>query len=316
MVSTTIGSYTLDSLQIFFAWDDDLYTYLKERGFGQSGFQRKTLPIIYSDNCESTTGVTQRRRKYIIHPKYFGRTLEELGWTQTDRETEPIIASEKPRNTVSLIDDEFLEFRVNPSVDGKEQYHLEYSTMSAFGRLYTNWNIPILRINDFRALLSNLQRSLSLQETEFVDMQIRMEQKQAQRERMYYVEVPVTCYKFSIGEFVYARDFLASNGVPGIIPSLIFKNEQSYLEKMQPSLKVGYIQTSKEQGFEVRKPQCAMKLAQPKFTTSLRGKRSKAKGMIVEEDCYENYLVVPAKAFAQSANAILNIYSSSQKKLN
>lgn len=40
-----IGSYVLDTLQIYFAWDDDLYTYLKERGFGQSGFQRKTLPL-------------------------------------------------------------------------------------------------------------------------------------------------------------------------------------------------------------------------------------------------------------------------------
>lgn len=310
MVCVSIGSYTLDSLQIFFAWDDDLYTHLKERGFGQGGFQRKTLPIIYSDNCESTTGVTSRKRKYVIHPKYFGKTCKELGWTETERETEPIISSEKPKMTISLIDNEFLEFRVNPHVDGEEQYHIEYSTMSAFGRLYTNWSIPILRISDFEEILSRLQRSLLLPRIEFVDVQVYMEEKQAQRERMYFVEVPLTSYKFSIGEFIYARDFLALNGVHGALPSLVFKNEPSYLEKMQPVLKVGYIRTTEEQGFEVRRPQCAMKLAQPKITMSLRGKRSKTKGMIVMEEPYENYFVVPARIFAQRAQAILKKYSA------
>lgn len=311
LVSVSIGSYTLDSLQIFFAWDDDLYTYLKERGFGQSGFQRKTLPIIYSDNCESTTGVSERKRKYIIHPRYFGRTCEELGWKQTDRETEPIISSEKPRISISLIDNDFLEFRVHPNADGKEQYHLEYSTMSAFGRLYTNWAIPILRMDDFEKILSRLRGSLSLPKIDFEDVQIHMEEKQAQRERMYFVEVPVAKYKFSIGEFFYAKEFLTLNGVSGTLPSLVFKNEPSYLEKMQPVLKVGFVRTTEEQGFEVRKPQCALKLAQPKITTSLRGTRSKAKGMIVLEDLYENYFIVPARDFAQRAYAIVNIYSSS-----
>jgi len=306
MVSVPIGSYTLDSIQIFFSWDDDLYTHLKERGFGQSGFQKKTLPIIYSDNCESTTGVTSRKRKYVINPTYFGKTFEELGWTKTERETEPIISSEKPKITISLIDNEFLQFRIRPQTAGKEQYHLEYSTMSAFGRLYTNWAIPILRINDFEEILSNLQQVLSLQKSEFVDVEVHVEGKQNQRERMYFVEIPITSYKFSIGEFTYARDFLALNGVKGILPSLVFKNEPTHLEKMQPVLKLGYICTSEEQGFEVRKPQCAMKIAQPKATMSRRGKISKAKGIIVLEEPYENYFVVPARTFTQRAQAILS----------
>jgi hypothetical protein len=305
-----IGSYILDTLQIYFPWDDDLYTHLKERGFGQSGFQRKTLPLIYSDNCESTTGVPERRRKYVINPRYFGRTYEELCWTQTDRETQPIIPSEKPKVTISLIDDEHLKFRINPQVNGKEQYHLEYSVMSAFGRLYTNWAIPVLTINDFKELLTRLQRVLSLPQLEFTDVQIHMEEKQAQRERMYFVEVPVTSYKFSIGEFLYAREFLALNGVKGTLPSLIFKNEPQFLEKMQPILKVGFVHTTEEQGFEVRKPQCALKIAQPKTTTSLRGKVSKAKGMIIVEEPYENYFIVPSKTFAQLAQAIVKRYAA------
>jgi hypothetical protein len=305
-----IGSYVLDTLQIYFAWDDDLYTYLKERGFGQGGFQRKTLPLIYSDNCESTTGVAQRKRKYVISPRYFGRTYEELSWTPTDKETEPIIPSEKPTITISLINDDTLKFRINPRVDGKEQYHMEYSIMSAFGRLYTNWAIPVLTMNDFKDLLSRLRGFLSLPKIEFMDVQIHMEEKQAQRERMYFVEVPVISYKFSIGEFLYAREFLALNGVKGTLPSLVFKNEPQFLEKMQPILKVGFVHTTEEQGFEVRKPQCALKIAQPKTTTSLRGKVSKAKGMIVVEEPYENYFTVPSRKFAQLAQAIVNKYAS------
>ena len=70
--SILVGSYMLDTLQIYFSWDDDLYTYFKERGLGQSGMLSKKLPLIYTDNCESTTGVHERKRKYIISPEYFG----------------------------------------------------------------------------------------------------------------------------------------------------------------------------------------------------------------------------------------------------
>jgi len=303
-----VGSYVLDTLQIYFAWDDDLYTFLKEKGFGQSGFKRKTLPIIYSDNCESTTGVPARRRKNVIHPRYFGKTYEELGWTPTEKETQPIIPSEKPKITISLLKNKYLKFQINPQVNGKEQYHLEYSTMAAFGRLYTNWVIPVLTMNDFKDLTSRLQKILTLPPLDFIDAQIQIEKKQAQREQMYFVAVPVIAYKFSIGEFLYARNFLALNGVSGTLPSLVFKNESTYLAKMQPFLKVGFVQTTEEQGFEVRKPQCALKLAQPKITISLRGKRSKAKGIIAVEETYENYFIVPAKTFTRLAQAIINRY--------
>jgi hypothetical protein len=310
MVSIQVSSYTLDTLQIYFAWDDDLYTYLKERGFGQSGFRRKTLPIIYSDNCESTTGVVERRRKYVIPPNYFGKTFEELGWKPTDKETEPIIPSEKPKLTISLIDGNILKFRIKPQVNGKEQYHLEYSTMAAFGRLYTNWAILVLSINDFKDLISRLQEILSIPDTDFIDVPIYEEAKQAQREEMFFVKVPIASYKFSLGEFLYAKDFLYMNGFSGKIPSLIFKNEPPYLEKMEPILKVGFVHTTEEQGFEVRKPQIALKVAQDKITTSLRGKPTKVKGIITLEEADENYFRVPARTFVRSSRTLIKRYLS------
>ena len=305
----------MDTLQIYFAWDDDLYTYLKEKGFGSGGFKRKTLPIIYSDNCQSTSCVQERKRKYLIHPRYFGKTHEELGWKPTDKETEPIISSEKPQITVSLIDDNLLEFRINPRVDGKEQYHLEYSTMSSFGRLYTNWAIPVLTINDFKDLLAHLREFFPQQMADFSDVVVNEETKQNQRERMYYVKVPLKSYKFSIGEFLYAKEFFSLNGFKDTLPSLVFRNEPSYLEIMEPILKVGFVHTTAEQGFEVRKPQIALKIAQNKMTTSLRGKKSKAKGKIEVEDRFENYFVVPADTFAHNACVIANKYSTAKKQV-
>ncbi|MFX0070689.1 MAG: hypothetical protein ACFFAO_06325, partial [Candidatus Hermodarchaeota archaeon] len=64
-----IGEYILDTLQIYFPWDDDLYGYMKENGFGKG--KVKALPLIYTDNCESTERKNKTRRKYIITPDKF-----------------------------------------------------------------------------------------------------------------------------------------------------------------------------------------------------------------------------------------------------
>lgn len=149
--------------------------------------------------------------------------------------------------------------------------------------------------------------------TDVSDVVVNEETKQNQRERMYYVKVPLKSYKFSIGEFLYAKEFFSLNGFKNTLPSLVFRNEPSYLEIMEPILKVGFVHTTAEQGFEVRKPQIALKIAQNKMTTSLRGKRSKAKGKIEVEDRFENYFVVPADTFAHNAFVIGNKYSTTKK---
>ena len=303
--SKLVGSYILDTLQIYFSWDDDLYTYFKERGLGQGGMLSKKLPLIYTDNCESTTGVHERKRKYIISPEYFGESYEGLGWTPTERKTEPIIPSEKPVVNVSLINNgEDLEFKIIPRVDEKEQYHLEYSSMSAFGRMYTNWSIIVLTMKDFHDLLSRLKTLLPETPSDFVDVPIHIEKKQAQRERLVFVEVPINSYKFSMDEFLYMRKYFERNGVTGQLPSLVFKDEPSYRQLIDQVLKVGFIHTTEDQCFEVRKPQCAMKVAQPKVTITKRGVKGKAKGKIVISEKDENYFIVPAKKFFILAQAL------------
>jgi hypothetical protein len=96
-----IGRYTLDTLQIFFSWDDDLYTYFKERGLGSAGLESKKLPLVYTDNCESTAGLKERKRKYVIDPRFFGMTPEALGWKRTQHTTEFVIPAEKPEMRIA-----------------------------------------------------------------------------------------------------------------------------------------------------------------------------------------------------------------------
>lgn len=303
-----IGSYILDTLQIYFPWDDDLYTYLKVRGFGQAGFMKKALPLIYSDNCISTSNKNKNQRKYVINPMHFGKTHDQLRWKATDRTSEPIIPAEKPQITISLVDDN-LKFRINPQVNGVEQYHLEYSVMAEFGSMYTNWAVPVLTWKDFKDALSLLKKRIAVTEKDLGCVMPKLEKKQAQRELMHYAEVPLISYRFSMAEFAYARDFLAMNGYKGTAPSLVFMNKPEYYEKMEPVLKVGFIETKAEQGFEDRKPQIALKIAQPKITTSLRGKRCKTKGFITEEKPYENRFTVPAKEFICAASVIVRMHA-------
>lgn len=229
-----------------------------------------------------------------------------MGWTPTKAKTRPIIPSEKPVVNVSLVNNgNDLEFRICPRVDGKEQYHLEYSSMSAFGHTYINWSIIVLTMKDFHDLLSRLKTNLSITPAGFIDVPVHVERKQAQRERLVFVEVPIKSYKFSMGEFLYMRRYFELNGVTGKLPSLVFKDEPSYRQVMDPILKVGFIHTTKDQCFEVRKPQCAMKVAQPKVTITKRGKKGKVKGKILISEKDENYFIVPAKKFlilAQTLN--------------
>jgi len=154
-----VGHYALDTLQIFFPWDDDLYTHFKERGLGSAGLGSKKLPLVYTDNCESTAGLKERKRKYVINPKLFGMTPEALGWKPTLHETEFVIPAEKPElgiTTIHFGDVNLLSLSIITRIGGVEQYHLEYSSMSEFGRIYKNWAtfyLPFRQAKDLANLI-------------------------------------------------------------------------------------------------------------------------------------------------------------------
>src|SRR6266571_6120171 len=218
---SVIGRYVLDTLQIFFPWDDDLYTYFKERGLGSSGLGSKKLPLIYTDNCESTGGIPERKRNNVIAPKFFGLTYEELGWKDTGRETRPIIPAEKPVMEVVLTESPsvpLVQLNIVPSINGVEQYHLEYSSMSEFGRIYKNWATFYLPFDSAK----ELSNKLSSYSDERIQAEFFEETKQAQREKFRYVSVRVRKYGFSYSGFDYAKRYFETNGVHILLPSLVY----------------------------------------------------------------------------------------------
>ncbi len=306
---TVLGRYVLDTLQIFFAWDDDFYTYFKEHGLGSSGLESKKLPIIYTDNCESTAGIPERKRNNVIDPKYFGSTYEALGWKRTDRETRPIIPAEKPEMEVAISEppaNPLIHLNIIPSISGVEQYHLEYSSMSEFGRIYKNWATFYLPIQRAMELADNLK---SFRDNK-IKYQFSEEAKQAQREKFVYVNIGVQKYAFSYSAFNHAKRYFEANGVQGSLPSLVYDSSDGISkELMDPLLKVGIIQTMSKEGFEERKAQVAMKLSQPKFTMTKRGVRGRMKGRIVENLEPTNSVTVGAADFASKIGAICDEYT-------
>ena len=304
-----IGDYTLDTLQIYFPWDDDIYTELKSKGFGKG--KSKKLPLIYTDNTEVTTGEKERRRKYVIEPSLFGKTHSELGWKETDKPSEPIIPAEKPLLRVTLVNlpnNPHVKFTILPTVNGKEQYHLEYSAMAAFGKMYSNWVTLYLKPESFKDIFLKVKNSLKIKTAETEDVEIKTESQLAQREEMKYIELPVTRYKFCLAAFKYAVDFFERNGVKKEdIPCLMYDSSYPKInEIMSPYVKLGIVHTKEITGFEERKPQTVIKIAQDKITESRRGKRAKAKGIILYEDSHENYFLIDAKKFVILGERVLS----------
>src|SRR2546428_899317 len=280
-----VGRYTLDTLQIFFPWDDDLYTYFKERGLGSAGLGSKKLLLVYTDNCESTAGLKERKRKYVIDPKFFGMTPEALGWKRTQHETEFVIPAEKPEIRIATThfgdigDTDLLSLSIITRIGGSEQYHLEYSSMSEFGRIYKNWATFYLPFDSAKDLSSKLSAHFD----ERIQLEFSEETKQAQREKFRYLSIGVRKYAFSYSGFDYAKRFFERNGVHDPLPSLVYDSADPVSRQMMdPLLKIGIIETKTSEGFEKRNAQVAMKLSQPKFTFTKRGVRGRAKGRIIE----------------------------------
>ncbi len=304
-----LGRYPLDTLQVFFPWDDDLYTYFKEHGLGASGLGNAKLPLIYTDNCESTGGIPERRRNNVIAPKYFGMTYDQLGWKDTGLETKPIIPAEKPEMEIVLDEStkpQSLHLDVLPSPGGKEQYHLEYSSMSSFGRIYKNWATFYLPFQSAKDLSNKLTPYLdSKMPIEFFE-----ESKQNQREKFRFLNIGVAKYQFSYSGFSYARRYFELNGVHDPPPVLFYDVDDSQSTKlMDPIIKVGIVETKTTEGFEQRKPQLAMKLSQSKYSTSKRGVPNRAKGRIIDNPDTANYMKVNAPDFATKFRKTLETVS-------
>lgn len=301
----------LDSLQVYFPWDDDLYTYLKGKGLMTRDASLKALPLIYSDNTLSTQGISKVKRNYIVKPERFDQSLESLGW-ELDKKNKYIIPGEIPQIKIDLIDDN-LKLSIIGSINGQEQYHLEYSIMSAFGKLYSNWVGIYFNLDIFKKMISKLQHKTKIRSFDETII-LNNEKKMQQREQMYWAYVPIKAYIFSLGNYKYLSSYLRKSGVSGSLPSLEYNNSDSQLyEIMKPFLKLGYVETKGDHGFWTRKPQIVLKLAQDKIIIGQRGKKIKVKG-IIKDGLDGNYLLFRAKDFVEASLKILSTLEDSNSK--
>ena len=250
----------------------------------------------------------------MIAPRFFGSTYEELGWTDTGHETKPIIPAEKPEFEVVLNESPsvpLVRLNIVPSVSGVEQYHLEYSSMSEFGRIYKNWATFYLPFDSAK----ELSNKLSAYFDDKIQAEFSEETKQAQREKFRYLSVGVHKYVFSYSGFNYARRYFEANGVHGLLPSLVYDSTDPVSrELMDPLLKIGIIETKTSEGFEKRRAQVAMKLSQPKFTVTKRGVRGRVKGRIIEKSDTANYVTVDAADLATKIGKICKNYGEESSK--
>jgi hypothetical protein len=292
-----LGKYVLDSLQIYFPWDDDLYTFLKNRGLMSKNPELKVLPLIYSDNCISTQGVQQIKRNCVIDPTFYGLSESQLGWQRVG-EKEFIIPAERPQLHV-ISEDGAIKFKVEPKIDGKNEYHIEYSVTSKFGKLYSNWVAFYLPIRSAKEFIDRIVSHFYDIYHEVKGMPLlNVEAQQRQREQMHWVRVKVLSYRFSIALFEYAVKYLQASGVTGEMPALVFDSSNpQHLQLMEPYMKLGIVETREETGFWTRNVQLVMKLAQDKIVVGKRGKKVKVKGFIDEGGPKESYVTVPAQDF-------------------
>lgn len=305
-----LGKYVLDTLQIYFPWDDDLYTFLKNNGLMSKNPNLKVLPLIYSDNCVSTQGVQQIKRNYVIDPSLYGLSAAQLGWQRVGAK-EFVIPAERPQLHV-IPENEAIRFKIVPKVDGKNEYHIEYSVMSAFGKLYSNWVALYLPINSAKEFI---QKTIIHYQHIYRDIKepiyLNVESQQRQREQMHWTPVKVISYCFSLAEFDYAVQYLRTSGVKGNMPALIYdSNNPQCTQLMKPYIKLGIVETREEVGFWPRNVQLVMKLAQDKIIIGNRGKKIKVKGLIDNSGVKENYIKVQASDFLEALAKLRAWYNS------
>src|SRR5437762_8448263 len=99
-----------------------------------------------------------------------------------------------------------------------EQYHLEYSSMSEFGRIYKNWATFYLPFDSAKELSNKLSPYFD----DKIQAEFSEETKQAQREKFRYLSIGVRKYLFSYSGFDYAKRYFEANVVHDPLPNLVY----------------------------------------------------------------------------------------------
>lgn len=301
-----VNGFNMDitRLSIFFPWDDDLYCHMKEGGLGRGYTKVRPLPLISAEDTESTLGSRGTRRRNVIMPELFGESLERLGWEGGVPFDMPFVASERPILGLEQSEHE-ISLKIITAAAGKEQYHLEHEPRGGSRVKNVDWVMIYLMVPEFYKVAS-LVRGLGMygERSKNQCFEVKREYKENEGELLYYVELPLLSYEFSLGGFRHAASYLENSGYRGSIPSISYDSKSMHSDgRISPIAKVGFAKSKNDPGFEDSQIRFAIKLAQPKESLSKRGKKAKLRGVLADSSG-ENKMVFDRHAFCPAILAL------------
>jgi hypothetical protein len=313
-----IGTYDIESLQVYFPASLELQEELLRAGFKVP--KPTPLPIIYANFRGWVSQKLPLTIERLIHPSRYGKNYEELGWEKTFRDGKEAyeIPEEKCLLEVKLNEDKSeVQLIIKP-----ETYHLERTSIRQIGpEKWSNWTMFYLNIRDMLKLTNDFLKVVKLSDDLCrKPMFVNKEVQQGGKEETYFFGfekgngVPVKHFSFCMGCFDYVISYLKNEiGDENVVKSL--KLRLNYAPDVGGFAKVGLAR------IEGKVPQFMFKLASSPIEKSIRGilketVSGKARGNLTycTHENKTHYISLDSNVFLRTLCCIKGILDGSMPK--
>jgi hypothetical protein len=263
-----IGTFEIESLQIYFAGSLELQEELMKTGFKVP--KPTPLPIIYANFRGWVSDKPPITIERLIHPSRYVKSYRDLGWDKTTKDGKEayIIPDERCLLNVEIEEEkEEILLLIKPVV-----YHLERTSIRQVGpEKWSNWMMFYLNIRDMLVLAEKLLEKVKLSDNICrKTVVITREVQQGGKEETYFCG-------FERGSGIPVKDFSVCMGCFDHVISYL-KNEASD-DRVVDTLKLRLNYSSEVGGFakiglakiEGKKPQFMFKLASYPIERSIKG---------------------------------------------
>ncbi|MEM2913652.1 MAG: PhoI [Candidatus Bathyarchaeia archaeon] len=263
-----IGTYDIESLQIYFPASLELQEELINAGFRVP--KPTPLPIIYANFRGWVSEKPPITIERLIHPSRYGRSPSDLGWERTIKDGKEAYIIPEERSTLEVeLDEAMKEARL---IIKPEKYHVERTSIRQTGpEKWSNWTMFYLSIRDMLDLTERLMNKIVLpQDLCRKTMLITREVQQGGKEETYFCElervkgIPVKDFSLCMGCFDQVIDYLTNEvGNKEIVGKL--KLRLNYAPDVGGFAKIGLAR------IEGKMPQFMFKLASHPKEKAIRG---------------------------------------------
>ncbi|MDH5782583.1 MAG: hypothetical protein OEZ35_02810 [Candidatus Bathyarchaeota archaeon] len=219
MSSEIVGQYPLESLQIYFNGSLEIQEEMIRKGFHVPLIT--PLPIIYGDMAGYEDDRTSRTalKPAILHPRKYGKSLEEMGWTDVGRKI--IVPNERAKLLLKLekIDSKFLLHFTPKFEPVSPGYHLEKASYRGINPTrWKNWAAFYTNIADLIKIIDDLTAKIGFPRklcSKRVYLKHEKLRKGGGHEDTYFVSFDRDChgiepysYSLCMGCWDYVMDYL------------------------------------------------------------------------------------------------------------